>query len=58
MAEKWDPKFPCLSNTAVLRPKDFELQDSRQQNDRDTSRDPPGQPYGPWVHDYELGEIK
>lgn len=38
MAEKsGDLKFPRPSNTALLRPKEFELQKSRWQGDTDTS---------------------
>ena len=32
---------------AELRPKDYELQESGWQSDRDASRDPPGQSDGP-----------
>ena len=42
MVEKQgDPKFPRLSNKAGLKPKDFELQESRRQKDNVASRDPP-----------------
>ena len=42
----------------MLKLKDFELQESGRQRDRVASRDPPGQPDGPQVHDGERGEIK
>ena len=39
MVEKYGHlKFPSPSNTAVLRPKDFEFQQSRLQSDKDVSR--------------------
>ena len=48
MAEKQgDPKFPHLSNKAMVRLKDFEPQESRRKRVRVASRDPPGQPDGP-----------
>ena len=40
MAEKQeDLKFPHPSNTAVLRPKDFEFQESGLHSDKDISKD-------------------
>ena len=58
MAEKQgDPKFPPLSNKAVLNLKDCELQESGRQRDS-RFRDPPGQPDRPGVIDFELAEIK
>ena len=59
MAEKyWDLKFPCPSNTAVLRPEDLEFQESGLQSDRNISRGPQGQRGGPEVRDFKLVEIK
>ena len=48
MAERQrDPKFPHLSNKAVLKSKNFEPQESERKRDRVASRDPPGQPVRP-----------
>ena len=46
MAETRGIKVPS-SLKEVLKPKDFEPQESRRKRDRVTSRDPPGQPDRP-----------
>ena len=48
MQEKWgDPKFPHFSKKVMLRPKDFEPQESGRKRSRVASRDPLGKPDGP-----------